>query len=49
MKPGPSRSGDYLYTLHIPGEAPTSFEGPMPKRLGALVNFLDGLTLTYCC
>jgi hypothetical protein len=49
VKPGPSRPGDYLYTLHIPGEAPMSLEGPMPARLGALVSFLDGLTLTYCC
>jgi hypothetical protein len=49
VKPGPSKSGDYLYTLHIPGEAQFSFEGPMPRRLTALVNFLDGLTLTYCC
>lgn len=49
VKPGPSKPGDYLYTLHIPGEAQISFEGPMPGRLRALVNFLDGLTLTYCC
>lgn len=49
VRPGPSRAGDYLYTLHIHGEAQFSFEGPIPKRLAALVNFLDGLTLTYCC
>ena len=49
VKPRPSRPGDYLYTLHIPGEAQFSFEGPMPSRLSALINFLDGLTLTYCC
>jgi hypothetical protein len=49
VKPGPSKPGDYLYTLHIPGEAQVSFEGPMPGRLRALVDFLDELTLTYCC
>ena len=49
VKPGPSRPGPFLYTLHLPGEATMSLEGPMPKRIGALLNFLDGLTLTYCC
>lgn len=48
-KPGPSRPGPYLYTLHIPGKAAFSLEGPMPKPLHALVAFLDGLTLAYCC
>ena len=49
VKPRPSKAGDYLYTLHIPGEAQMSFEGPMPRRLSALVDYLDGLTLAYCC
>jgi hypothetical protein len=48
-KPGPSRPGPFLYTVHLPGEATFSLEGPMPKPLHALVAFLDGLTLTYCC
>jgi hypothetical protein len=48
-KPGPGRPGPYLYTLHIPGKATESLEGPMPKPLHALISFLDGLTLTYCC
>lgn len=48
-KPGPGKPGPYIYTLHFPGKPALSLEGPMPKPLGALVNFLDGLTLTYCC
>lgn len=46
---GPGRPGPYLYTLHLPGKATMSLEGPMPARLRALLDFLDGLTLTYCC
>lgn len=49
VKPGPSRSGPYLYSLHIAGATPISVEGPMPMRLTQLVNFLNGLMLTYCC
>jgi hypothetical protein len=49
VRPGPGKPGDYLYTLHIRGEAQLSFEGPMPRRLSALVDYLDGLTLAYCC
>jgi hypothetical protein len=49
VKPGPSKPGDYLYTLHLAGEAPISFEGPIPGRLHQLVNFLGALMLTYCC
>jgi hypothetical protein len=48
-KPGPSKPGPYLYTLHIPGKATLSLEGPMPKPLHELISFLDRLTLTYCC
>lgn len=48
-RPGPGKPAAYFYTLRIPGKAQMGLEGPMPKRLGALVNFLDALTLTYCC
>lgn len=37
------------YTLHIRGEQALVIEGPMPRRLAALVNFLSGLMFTYCC
>jgi hypothetical protein len=49
VKTGPSSRGDYLYTLHIAGEASVSFEGSMPTRLRQLVDFLSALMLTYCC
>jgi hypothetical protein len=40
---------DTLYTLHIAGAAPKNVQGPMRRPLRALVNFLSGLMLTYCC
>jgi hypothetical protein len=49
VKPGASKRGDYLYTLHIPGESAMSLEGPVPVRLRALIDFLSGLMFTYCC
>jgi hypothetical protein len=49
VKPGPSKAGPYLYSLHIAGEAPFSMEGPIPTRLNHLVNYLGDLMLNYCC
>lgn len=49
VKPGPSRSGLYQYSLHIAREPLMSLEGSMPRPLAKLVNFLDGLILARCC
>jgi hypothetical protein len=38
-----------LYTLHISGEPTAAIQGSMPKPLRALVSYLSGLMLTYCC
>jgi hypothetical protein len=38
-----------FYTLHISGGAAANIQGRMPRRLAALVHFLSGLMLTYCC
>lgn len=38
-----------LYTLTISGERSENVQGAMAKPLAALVSFLSGLTLTYCC
>ncbi len=38
-----------LYTLHIAGERSENIQGPMPRPLASLVNYLSGLMLTYCC
>jgi hypothetical protein len=38
-----------LYSLYIAGQPSEVIEGKMPKRLEALVNYLSGLMLTYCC
>ena len=38
-----------LYTLTISGEPSENVQGSMAKPLAGLVNFLSGLTLTYCC
>jgi hypothetical protein len=48
-RPGPSRPGLYQYSLHIAGERLMSLEGPMPRALAKLVNFLGHLMLIYCC
>jgi hypothetical protein len=38
-----------LYTLHISRLPSANIEGRMPGALAALVHFLSGLMLTYCC
>lgn len=38
-----------LYTLDIPGMPSANIQGRTPKPLAALIHFLSGLMLTYCC
>jgi len=39
----------YIYTLHIAGRPTLNIQGATAEPLSALVDFLNGLMLTYCC